>query len=233
MSTVGQSIKRFEDHRLLTGVGSFVDDIRLPDMLHASVVRSPHPHALIRKVDTAAARSLPGVAAAISGQDLMGVLKEEPPSALWSDESVLLLKAPGHPVLATDRVCYVGQAVVMVVAETLQLAQDAAELVIVDYDALPAVVDPFDALKDGAEPIHKELGTNLAMHILREGGDLDDAFTQADRVIKQRFEVQRLAPAPLEARAAAAHYQPHEDMLTVWDSYPRTPPGVAPTGPSA
>ena len=218
MSAAGQSMKRFEDHRLLTGAGSFVEDIHLPDMLHASVVRSPHAHALISKVDTTAARSLPGVVAAITGQDLIGVLKEDPPSSLWSDESVLLMNAPGHPVLATDRVCYVGQAVAMVVAESLELAQDAAELVVVDYEALPPVLDPLDALKDGPEPIHKELGTNLAMHILRGGGDLDQAFTQADRVIKQRFEVQRLAPAPLENRGVAADYQSRENMLTVWDS---------------
>ena len=218
MSASGQSMKRFEDHKLLIGAGSFVDDIRLPEMLHASVVRSPHPHALINAVDTAAARSLPGIAAVITGQDLIWLLKEDPHPGLWSDESVLVLDAPGHPVLATDRVCYVGQAVAMVVAESLELAQDAAELVVVDYEALPPVIDPHGALKDGAEPIHKELGTNLAMHILRTGGDLEQAFTQADRVIKQRFEVQRLAPAPLEARGVAAQYQPRENMLTVWDS---------------
>ena len=218
MSAMGQSLKRFEDHKLLIGAGSFVDDIRLPDMLHASVVRSPHPHALISKVDTSAALSLPGVAAVITGQDLIGALKEVPPLDLWSDESVLALNAPGQPVLATGRVRYVGQAVAMVVADSAELAQDAAELVIVDYEALPPVLDPLDALKDGAEPIHQELGTNLAMHIRRQGGDLDQAFSQADRVIKQRFEIQRLAPAPLEARAVAADYQSQENMLTVWDS---------------
>ena len=218
MSASGQSINRFEDHKLLIGAGSFVDDVRLPDALHASVVRSPHPHALINGVDTAAARSLPGVAEVITGQDLIGRLKEDPHPGLWADDSVLLLKAPGHPVLATDRVCYVGQAVVMVVAESLELAQDAAGLVVVDYEALPPVLDPLEALRDGSELIHKELGTNLAMHILRKGGDLDQAFAQADRVIKQRFEVQRLAPAPLETRGVAAHYEPRENMLTVWDS---------------
>ena len=210
--------KRFEDHKLLVGAGTFVDDIRLPDMLHASVVRSPHPHALINKVDAAAARSQPGVAAVITGQDLTGLFKDDPPSSLWSDESVLLMNAPSHPALAADRVCYVGQAVAMVVAESLELAQDAAQLVVVDYEPLTPVLDPLAALEDGAELIHKELGTNLAMHILRKGGNPDQAFAQADRVIKQRFEVQRLAPAPLETRGVAAHYQSQEDMLTVWDS---------------
>ena len=218
MNVSGEFVKRFEDHKLLIGAGTFVDDIRLPDMMHASVVRSPHPHALINKVDAAAARSQPGVAAVITGQDLVGVFKDDPPSSLWSDESVLVMNAPSHPALAADRVCYVGQAVAMVVAESLELAQDAAQLVVVDYEPLPPVLDPLAALEDGTELIHKELGTNLAMHILRKGGDPDQAFAQADRVIKQRFEVQRLAPAPLETRGVAAHYQSQEDMLTVWDS---------------
>ena len=218
MSSSGQSIKRFEDHRLLVGNGSFVDDIQLPDMLHASVVRSPHAHALIHKVDTTAALRLPGVAAVITGQDLVGAIKELPHSALWSGASVISLDAPEQPVLATDRVCYVGQAVAIVAAETLELAEDAAELVMVDYEVLSPVIDPLGALQDDTEPIHKKLGTNLAMHILRGGGDLDQAFTQADKVIKQRFEVQRLAPAPLEARGVAAHFQSRENMLTVWDS---------------
>ena len=218
MSSATRPTKRFEDHRLLTGAGSFLADIQLPEMLHAAVVRSPHAHALVRGVDISAAKSLTGVVAVVTGQDLIGVLEEISVGALWPDESILVLNAPPQPVLAGGRVCYVGQAVAMVVAESSELARDGLELVQVDYEPLPAILDPFDALKEEVVPMHAELGTNLAMHVEREGGDLDGAFDQADRVIKAHYEVQRVAPAPLENRGVVAHYQPQTDMLTVWDS---------------
>ena len=202
----------------MTGAGSFVDDIQLPDMVHASLVRSPHPHALITKVDVVAARSLPGVVTVVTGQDLKGMLGEIPASPAWPDASVLEFNAPAQPVLATDRVRYVGETVAIVVAEDPELARDAADLVVVDYEPLPPILEPFDALKDGAEPLHQEMGTNLAMHVMQGGGDLDGAFAQADAVVNQRFQIQRLAPAPLETRGVVAEYQSREDMLTVWDS---------------
>ena len=218
MSTLGQSLKRFEDPKLVTGRGSFVDDIKLPSMLHAVMVRSPHAHALIRDVDVGGARALPGVVAVVTGQDIAGVLRELPGGALWADPSILVMNAIGQPVLAGDRVCYVGQPVALVVAESQVLARDAAELVNVEYEPLTPVIDPFEALKDDAVPIHKGMGTNLGMRIFREGGDLEGAFAQADTVITQRYEVQRLAPAPMETRGVAAHYQSQEDVLMVWDS---------------
>jgi carbon-monoxide dehydrogenase large subunit len=209
---------RFEDHRLLVGAGSFVADIQLPELLHAVVVRSPHAHALIRSIDGAEAEALLGVAAVYTGADLDGVLTPIPTMPLWADESILVMNGPGQPVLAGDRACYVGQAVAIVVAETPELAQDAAGLVNVEYEPLPALSDPFAALQDNATPIHAEMGNNLGMHLFREGGELDAAFSKADRVVSQRYEVQRLAPAPLEPRGVAAHYQRQDDMLTVWDS---------------
>ena len=218
MSTSGQAMTRFEDHRLLIGAGTFVGDIQLPEMLHAIVVRSPHAHALIRNVEVSNARNLPGVAAVLTGADLGEGLREIPTAPLWVDDSILVMNGPGQPVLAGDKVCYVGQAVAIVVAESPELAQDAAELVNVEYEPLPALTVPFEALKDGAVPIHQELGNNLGMHLRREGGELDAAFAKADRIVSQRFEVQRVAPAPLEPRGVAAHYEPQEDMLTVWDS---------------
>jgi carbon-monoxide dehydrogenase large subunit len=214
----GQSLKRFEDHKLLIGAGSFVDDIKLPGILHAMVIRSPHAHAKIRAVNVAEARGFPGVVAVVTAQEIAGVLGELPNSPLWEDPSVLVMNAKGQPVLAIDRVCYVGQAVAMVVADSLEIARDAADLVEVDYEVLEPVLDPLEALKDDAVPIHADVGTNLGMRIFREGGDVDAGFAQADRVVKQHFEVQRLAPAPMENRAVAAHYQSQEDLLTVWDS---------------
>ena len=116
MSSSAQPMNRFEDHRLLTGAGSYVDDIKLPEMLHAVVVRSPHAHALIRKFDAAQARNFPGVAAVISAQDVAGVLGEITTVPLWEDPSIRVMRAPGQPVLAGERVHYVGQPVAVVVA---------------------------------------------------------------------------------------------------------------------
>ena len=218
MSSSTQLTNRFEDHRLLTGAGSYVADIKLPDMLHAVVVRSPHAHALIRETDASQARNLPGVAAVIFAQDVAGVLGEITTTPLWEEPSIRVMRAPGQPVLAGDRVHYVGQPVAVVVAESPEQARDAAETVIIDYEPLPVIGDAFQALKDNAEPMHPELGTNLAMHLVRDGGDLDAAFGAADKIVSQRYEVQRLAPAPLETRGVAAYYETREDMLTVWDS---------------
>ena len=218
MTSKGQSLKRFEDHKLLIGAGSFVDDIKLPNMLHAVVIRSPHAHALIRNLSVAEAKNSSGVVAVITAMDMEGVFDDLPCSWRWSDPSVLVMNIKGQPVLAIDRVCYVGQAVAMVVADSLEGARDASELVVVDYEILKPVIDPLQALIEDAVPIHQELGTNLGMHIFREGGDVDAAFAKAEHIVKQRFDVPRLAPAPLETRGVAAHYQSQEDLLTVWDS---------------
>ena len=218
MTSTGQSLRRFEDHRLLIGAGSFVDDIKLPGMLHTVMIRSPHAHARIQSVAVSEAQGIPGVVAVVTGPDITGALGELPSSGLWDDPSILVMNAKGQPVLATDLVCYVGQTVAMVVADSLEAARDAADLVQVEYETLAPIMDPLEALKDDAVPIHQDLGTNLGMRIFREGGDVDAAFAQADRVVKQHFEVPRLAPAPLENRAVAAQYESQEDLLTVWDS---------------
>ena len=218
MTLKGQSLKRFEDHRLLIGAGSFVGDIKLPDLLHAVMIRSPHAHALIHSVAVAEALSLPGVVAVVTGDDISGISGELPSSLLWADPAILALNAKPHPILAKDRACYVGQAVAMVVADSLEGARDAADLVKIEYETLEPIMDPLEALKEAAVPIHQELDTNLGMRIFREGGDVDAAFAQADRVVKQHFEVPRLTAAPMETRAVAAYYQSQENLLTVWSS---------------
>ena len=214
----GRSLKRFEDPRLLAGMGTFVDDIKLPHMAHAAVVRSPHAHALIRSIDVSVANSFPNVLAVLTGKDIDGVLDDLPLRPMFSAEGVKAFNAPQHPILAKERVCYVGQPVAVVVAEDAAGAMDAAELVAVDYEPLPPVLDPFLSLEQGAAPIHPHLGTNLGMHLLYQGGDVDAAFAQADHVVEQRYHVQRLAPAPMENRGVAAQYQSQEDLLVVWDS---------------
>jgi carbon-monoxide dehydrogenase large subunit len=211
----GQSVKRFEDPRLLTGQGAFLDDLTFPGMLYAAVLRSPHAHARLTSIDTAAAQRMPGVVAAIIAVDLEGVVETIPTRQETEAEE---LRPPVHPVLARDKVCYVGQPVAIVVAQEPYLAQDARELIRVDYTPLPAVIDPLEAVRAGTPIVHEALGTNIALRTRNAGGDIAAAWAQAEHVVRQRYHVQRLAPTPLETRGMVADYQPQGDMLTVWDS---------------
>jgi carbon-monoxide dehydrogenase large subunit len=218
MSYVGQSVKRFEDPRLVTGRGTYVDDLTLPNTLHAAVLRSPYAHARIRSVDVSAARKLPGVVDVLAGVDLAGVLQDIPTRTLDGERAVDALHAPEHPLLARDKVCYVGQAVAVMVAQHPYAADDALDRIAVDYEPLSATLDPLEAMRDGVSVIHAALGTNVAMRVRQHAGDLDGAFARADHVIRQRYLVPRLAPAPLETRGVMASYQPQEGLLTVWNS---------------
>lgn len=210
----GQSIKRFEDHRLLTGQSAYVDDLTRPGLLHAVFVRSPHGHARIRGIDTAAAAALPGVAAIITAADLSGLPQLPTRETTDADE----MRPPRHPALAGDKACYAGQPVAIALADSIYAAHDAAELVAVDYEILPAVIDPQAAVSGDAPVIHEHLGSNIALRTVNAGGDLDAAFAAADCVVRQRFEVQRLAPAPMEPRGLLAEYDAAADRLSVWDS---------------
>jgi aerobic carbon-monoxide dehydrogenase large subunit len=218
VSYVGQPVKRFEDPKLLTGRGVFVDDITLPNMLHAAVLRSPYAHARIKSIDVSAIRNLPGVVAVFTGADIAGVLPDIPTRAMTGERAVDELRPPEHPLLAKDKVCYVGQAVAIVVAEDPSAARDAVECITVDYEPLSPVLNPHAAAREDAPIIHEALGTNVAMRVRQCAGDLEAAFAQADRVIRQRYLVPRLVPAPLETRGVVARYQPQENLLTVWNS---------------
>ena len=210
----GQSIKRFEDHRLLTGQSSYVDDMTRPGMLHALVIRSPHGHARIRSIDASLALALPGVAAVITARDIEEAAQLPIRESTDADE----LRPPRHPALAIDKACYAGQPVAIVLAEDIYTAEDAVELVNIDYEILPAVIDPLQATGENVPVIHEHLGTNIVLRTVNAGGDLDGAFANADCVISQRFDVQRVAPAPMEPRGLLAEYDAEADLLTVWDS---------------
>src|SRR5919201_6677251 len=136
MPYIGQPLKRFEDPRLVTGDGSFVDDIQRPDMLYAAVLRSPYAHARLRSIDVAAARQSPGVVAVLTGEDIAGVLKDVPTRAMAGGWEVAEMRAVEQPVLARGRVCYAGQPVAIVVAQNRYQARDAAERIRVEYDPL-------------------------------------------------------------------------------------------------
>ena len=217
MSYLGRSIKRFEDARLVIGDGVFIDDIKLPDMLHAAVVRSVHAHARIRSIDVVDALELDGVVEVLTGADLAGKLPDLPIRPM-GDRSVGEFNPPEHPVLAQDKVCYVGQPVAVVVAKNPYLARDGAELVTVDYEPLIPVVNPVDAANEDVPVIHPHLGTNVAMRSVQEGGDIEKAFAQAAHIVRQRYEIPRLAPSSMETRGVIGNYDASSDLLTVWDS---------------
>jgi aerobic carbon-monoxide dehydrogenase large subunit len=209
---VGERVKRTEDPRLITGLAHYVDDIKLPDTLHVAFVRSMYAHARLTSVDVSAAREAPGVVAVYIGADVAEAVGPVPCASIWPG-----LKVPDHRVLATDRVYYVGHPIAAVVATDRYLARDAVDLVMVDYDELPAVVD-VEAAAQGGPVVHEHFGDNIAYKLTSGEGDIDAALASADRVITQRLVHQRLAPIALEPRGVLARYFPGEKELTVWSS---------------
>ena len=218
MNYVGQPVKRFEDPKLITGHGSFIGDVSLPGMLHAAVLRSPYPHAHLRSIDVSAARHLPGVVTTLTGSDIAGILQDIPPRAMVGERAVEAFRPAEHPLLARQKVCYVGQAVAIVVAQDPSTARDAVACIIADYEPLPPVLDPHEAVRDDGVIIHAAFGTNVAMRVRQREGDLEGAFAQADHIVRQRYLVPRVSPAPLETRGVVAQYQLEKDLLTVWNS---------------
>ncbi len=212
----GARIKRREDPRLITGKATYVDDLQLPGMLYAQIVRSPHAHAKVVRVHTKAARALPGVVAVFTGKDLEGKIKPIPTAWLIPGSD---LKTPPHPALAVDVVRYVGDGVAVVVADSPFAAGDGAALVRVEYAPLPAIVDQERAVRDGAPQLHADAPRNVAFTWRVAGGDAEAAFAEAKRdgvVISQRFLNQRLIPNAMETRGTVARYNSGSGDLTVW-----------------
>ncbi|HYL16624.1 MAG TPA: molybdopterin cofactor-binding domain-containing protein [Terriglobales bacterium] len=209
---VGKKLKRKEDPRLIQGTSHYTDDLKLPRMLYCTFARSPMAHAEIRAIRTDAARALPGVIGVFISEDLTGLGMV--PCAIQMPG----LNVPHHPVLATGRVRYVGEPVAAVVAEDLYTARDAAELIEVDYEPLPVVVNMEKALEKDSPVIHEQFRTNRAFTHALKNGDIQSAFKKADRVVRQRMVNQRLAPMAMEARAVLAEYLPGENRLTVWSA---------------
>ncbi len=212
-SFVGQSIRRREDPRLITGRGTYVDDVRLVGLLHLALVRSPHAHARIGKINVSKAAKAPGVVAVFTGADLQGQLGSLPVGWVLKD-----MKAPPHPPLAFEKVRCVGDAVAAVVASDPYAAADAARLVDVDYEVLPVVVDAEKATKRGAPLLHKEAPNNTSFDWSVAGGDYDAAAKKAEVVVKQRFINQRLIPNAMETRGVVADYNPGTNQITMWTS---------------
>ncbi len=208
----GAKVQRKEDIRLVAGRGQYTDDINLSGMLYAAILRSPHAHARIRRVDTAAAAAIPGVVKVYTGADVQGRLGTLPTAWIPPDSD---LKQVAHPVLAVDRVRYTGDGVALVVARGRGIAEDALEAITVEYEPLPAVYDQLAALEDSAPLLHDDAPGNLALH-WKVGTDTEEAFRKADVVVRQTFRQQRMIPNPMETRAAVAQYNAATGEMTVW-----------------
>ncbi|MGY4309231.1 carbon-monoxide dehydrogenase large subunit [Bradyrhizobium sp. USDA 4369] len=210
-SYIGRSVPRPNAKRLLAGRGRYVTDIRLPRMLHAAFLRSPHAHARIISIDADAARALAGVHLIATGADLARICT---PWTGTLDHFKGMTSEPQLP-LPLDRVVWAGQAVVAVVAESRALAEDALELISVDYEELPAVVDLDEARQPGTPTVNPAGQSNICFRAQLDSGGVDEAFAAAAHVIEQQFSFGRHTPVTLEPRAIVADYEPDSGMLTV------------------
>lgn len=211
----GSGIRRREDPRLITGGATYTDDLTLPGMLHAAMLRSSHAHARITSVETSAARQAPGVVAVYTGHDVKDALKPVPCAWLLPNSN---LKIAAFPAIAVETVRYVGDIVAVVVAETRHQAYDALELIQVDYSPLAAVTDPIAASSAGAPQLHRDIPGNEAFHWTVAGGDVDAAFRNADVVVTETIVQQRLIPTAVEPRALLATWSGASGELTVWNT---------------
>ena len=221
ISFVGRSISRREDQRLLTGRGQFIADLKLPQMLHAAFVRSPLPHARIKAIDLSRAAASPGIIYALSGPELARQLPPVPDTQLalpskWTTLVQHKFINPQQPLLAYDKVRHVGEAVAVVLAETQYAAEDAAELVRLDLEPLPPVLDPETALRLDATLIHDRFGTNLIGDFTVGKGEVDSAMARSPRRLQRRFYHHRYAAMPMECRGVVGLYDPRTDTVTIW-----------------
>lgn len=212
---VGARVKRKEDLRFIQGLGTYTDDLKVEGMLHAALVRSPYAHARILRIDASRALALPGVVAVLTGEDVTRM-------GQWTPN---MLPQPFGSIkdycLAVGKARYSGEAVAAIVAESKYLAEDAAELVDVEYDPLPPVVDTEKAAQSGSPLVHEELPSNQVWARDFEFGDVDGAFAEADQVVTARFGFHRFTSAPLENSVVIARYDAGRGELTIWSNNQR------------
>ncbi len=209
----GSGIKRREDPRLVTGTATYTDDVKLPGLLYAAILRSTYAHARLKKVDVRAAKKAPGVVAVYTGADIKD--RVNPVPCAWNVPNCDL-KVPAHPLLAHDTVRYVGDGIALVVAESRASARDALDLIDVDYEPLDAVVDPEKATQAEAPQVHADVPANIAFTWRVSGGEVEKAFAETPVKVEQRIVHQRLQPTAIEPRAAVASYNSGTGQLTLW-----------------
>jgi aerobic carbon-monoxide dehydrogenase large subunit len=220
---IGQPVSRFEDPRLLRGGGRYVDDMALPGMVYGVVLRSPHAHARIRAIDSAAAKAAPGVLAVLTGADWKASgFGDLPVPGGFKRRDGRPLYRPPYPALVKDRVRWVGDCVAFVVAETRHQAMDAAELIAVDYEPLPAVTATADAAKPGAPRVWDDCDDNICF-VQAEGDAAATAaaFARADHVVSQRFVINRVTAATMEPRGSIGVYDASDSRYTVYTTLQR------------
>jgi aerobic carbon-monoxide dehydrogenase large subunit len=220
---VGRSLLRREDRRLLIGQGQFIADLVLPRMLHAVLVRSEVAHARIRSVDLSTAGVAPGVICTLSGADLLRLLPPVPEGQIslpskWTSVIQHKFFSPQQPLLAHDKVRHVGEAIAVIVAESRDQAEDAAELVTADLEELPAVIDPEAAMRPDSAIVHDRFQTNLIGSFSVGRGDADAALARSPHRLQRRFYHHRYAAVPMECRGVVGAYDTRSDSMTIWSS---------------
>ena len=222
--SVGQRVERKEDHRLTTGHGRYVGDIKLAGMLHAAVLRSPFAHAQIKGIDASRALEMKGVVAFFSAKDLEGKVSHFPEPALTDLNPIMYqvieldIKSCPMEALPRDRVYWVGQPVGLVVAESRYVAEDALEQIEVDYEPLPTIANIHQGLADGAPILHEALQDNVQQRYFTESGDVDAAFRNAERTLSARLEMGRQVANAMEPRGLLAAWDPFMAEMTVWST---------------
>jgi carbon-monoxide dehydrogenase large subunit len=216
--TFGEPVKRNEDRKLLTGQALFVDDVELPGMLHAAFLRSQVAHARILKIDVSKALQRPGVVAAYVADDLgaywqAGPLLVPPPPI----EDIVFNKRTQVP-LAKDKVRHVGEPLVIVIAESRYVAEDALDDIDVELDQLPAVVDLEQGLSDRSALVHEDVGSNVSAHVHQSKGNYAAAAAKADRIVKRRFRYEHGMSSPIETRGVVAQWNARANQMTIWDT---------------
>ncbi|OGK84482.1 MAG: hypothetical protein A2X53_04430 [Candidatus Rokubacteria bacterium GWA2_70_23] len=209
---VGRPLRRVEDRPLLVGAGLYTDDVRLPGTLHVAVVRSPHAHACLARLDVAAARGAPGVVTVVAGADVAHLGHPRP------NRIVPSMKVPLPPLLARDVVRGVGEPVAAVVAESMSLARDAAERVEVEYEPLPPLAGAAAALAPGAPALFEALGDNLVLPHRWRAGDTQAAFAAAAHRVRVEVQQPRLSAMAMEPRGILAWHDPATGELRLWAS---------------
>jgi carbon-monoxide dehydrogenase large subunit len=223
---VGQGVSRFEDPRLVRGGGRYVDDIKLPGIAHAVVLRSPHAHAKIKSIDVSAAKGASGVLAVLTAADVKeaGYGDLPVPGGLKRRDGSPMYK-PRYPILAEDRVRWVGDYVAFVVADTVAQAQDAAELVGVEYEELPAVTSTDEAPKAGAPRVWDDCPDNICfVELIGDRDAVEAAFSSAAHIVRHRFVINRVTAATMEPRGAVGDYNAAADRYTIYTPMQRPHP---------
>ena len=223
---IGQGVSRFEDPRLVRGGGRYTDDIKLPGLVHGVVLRSPHAHAKIRSIDIAAAKTAPGVLAVLTSADIKaaGYGDLPVPGGLKRRDGSPMYR-PRYPILAEDRVRWVGDSVAFVVAETVAQALDAAEMISVDYEELPAVTSTAEAPKPGAPRVWDDCPDNICfVELIGDKAAVDAAFARAAHVTRHRFVINRVTAATMEPRGAVGDYNATDGRYTIYTPIQRPHP---------